>query len=110
MTSFTVYNPRQAGIDQQPVETPGLRAVSAAVELAMAALQNLFLFGKAGIERHAGCFLHHQRQVSRVQRVKRRGQTGRCEIHRIDCIIGGQIARIQCLQAASWFSLCERGR
>jgi hypothetical protein len=47
----------QTGVDQQPVEPSGLRAAIASVEQPLAALENLILFGKRGIERQAGQFL-----------------------------------------------------
>ena len=43
----------QAGIDQQPVEAARLGATGAAVEQALAALENLLLLGKGRIEAQA---------------------------------------------------------
>src|ERR1035441_5522011 len=85
----------QAGGDQQPVETARLGAAGAAIEQAMAALQDRLLLGEGRIERHAGGLLDHQRKIWRVERLKRGGQIGRLEIHRIDRIVTRKVARVE---------------
>src|SRR5262249_28393588 len=63
----------QAGVDQQPIETPCLRAAGAGVKKPLAALENSFLLGERGIERQAGRLLHDERKIGPLDRVERRG-------------------------------------
>src|SRR5476649_1371615 len=70
----------QPGFDQQPVETPRLRAAGAAIKQPMAALQDLLLFGEGRLKRQSGGLLDDQRQVWRLQRVERRRNVDRFEI------------------------------
>ena len=65
------------GIDQQTVETPGLRAIGAEIEHAVAALQDPLLLPERWIERHPCPFQHHQRQIGRVERIERGGKVRR---------------------------------
>ncbi len=55
-----LQSPDHPRLDQQPVEPPGLGAVLAAVEDALAAEHDLLLLGEGGIERNAGGFLDHE--------------------------------------------------
>src|SRR5690242_9958568 len=84
----------EGGGDQQPVEAPRLRAVAAVVIDALAALEDLLLLGKRGIERQAGELLDHQRQVGPVERVECGRHVARLEVDRIDRVVGREIARV----------------
>ena len=59
----------QAGIDQQPVETPGFGAAAAEIEQAVAAAEDSLLLHEGRVERHPRSFQHHQRKVGRVERI-----------------------------------------
>src|SRR4029077_9314115 len=64
----------QAGVDQQAVEAPRLRAAGTGVEQPLAALENALLLGEGGIERQAGRLLHHERKIGPLDRIERGGE------------------------------------
>src|SRR5262249_44843525 len=84
----------QAGVDQQSIEAPRLRAAGAGIKKPLAALENFLLLGERGIERQAGRLLHDQRQIGALDRVERGGEIDGFEIDRVDRVVGGEIARI----------------
>src|SRR3981081_2107501 len=61
----------EAGVDQQPVETPRFGAIVALIEQPVAALHDLLLLDEAGIARQARGFLDDQRQIRRIEPVQR---------------------------------------
>src|SRR3954451_15441378 len=80
----------QAGVDQESIETPRLRAAVASVEQPVAALQDALLLGKGRIERQAGRLLQHQWQIRPFDGVKRGRNVGGLIVHRVDGVIGGE--------------------
>src|ERR1700733_7957249 len=55
-----------SGVDQESIEMPCLGARVASVEHAVAAHHDLFLCVEGRIERDAGGFLDHQRQIGAI--------------------------------------------
>src|SRR5947209_3621514 len=53
----------QPSVDQQPVEAPDFGAAGALEKQSVAALQNLLLFRKGRVERHAGRLLHDDGKI-----------------------------------------------
>src|SRR6266436_323850 len=98
----------QAGIDQQTIEAPSLRPAGARIKYATAALEDLLLLGEGGVERHPRSLERDQREVGCIERIESRGYIGRHEIDGVDRVIGGQVARIACLDASCNLSLVER--
>src|SRR5262245_63617105 len=84
----------QAGVDEQPVEAASLRAAAAKVEHAAAAAEDLLLLGERRVERDPRRLQHHQRKVRRIERIERGRQVDRAEVHPLDGVVGGEIARI----------------
>src|SRR5436190_7985187 len=62
----------ETGVDQQPVEAAGFRAVLAGIEHALAAQHDPLLLLKRGIERNAGGLLDHDRDISCIESFERR--------------------------------------
>lgn len=81
------------GIDQEPIEAPGLRTVLAGVEHALAAQHDLLLLLERRIERDAGGLLDHQRQVGTIDRIHHRLALHRLEVDGVDrvvrCVVAG---------------------
>src|SRR5271169_6032476 len=84
----------QSSLDQHAIEAAGLGAIGTAIEQLHAAHENFFLLGKSGIERHAGCFLNHQRQIGAFQGGERRAHIHRRKDYSVYRIISGEIAYI----------------
>src|SRR5580693_4598462 len=97
------------GVDQQPVEPAGFGAAPAGVKYAPAAQHDVLLLLERRIERDAGGFLNHQRQVGAVDRVHHGGTLHRFEIDGIDRVIGRIIARVIILQLLADAGLIETG-
>src|SRR3954454_22461079 len=74
----------QPGIDQEPVEALCLSAVVAGIEHALAPQHDPLLLLEGGIERNAGGFLDHQRQIGAIDRVHHGRTLHRLEIDRVD--------------------------
>src|SRR5262245_17039363 len=83
----------EAGVDQQPVEAPRLRAAGTGVEQPLAALENALLLGEGGIERQASRLLDDERKIRPLDRVERGGEVDGPEVDGVD---GVKIGR------ASW--------
>src|SRR5262245_11447947 len=84
----------QAGVDQQPVEAPRLRAAGTGEEQPLAALEDACLLREGGIERQAGRLLHHERKIGPLERVERGGEVDGPEVDGVDGVVGGEIAWI----------------
>jgi hypothetical protein len=76
----------QPGVDQQPVEAARLGAAGAAIEQALAALEDLLLLGEGCIERQPGGL--RSPVVGCVERIARRRQIDRREADGVDRVIG----------------------
>src|SRR5713101_3949941 len=83
-----LQSPHEAGVDQEPVEAAGFRAVLAGIEQALAAQHDLLLLLERGIERNAGGFLDHQRQIGPVDGIHHSRTFDRLEFNSIDRVIG----------------------
>src|SRR5258708_18259085 len=88
LKSASLQSVHQTGVDQEPVEAAGFRAVLAGVKHALAAQHDGLLLLERRIERDAGGFLDHQRQVRPVDRVHLGRTLDRFEVDRVDRIIG----------------------
>src|ERR1700690_4111309 len=97
------------GVDQQPVEPAGFVAALAGVKHALAAQHDVLLLLERRIERDAGGFLDHQRQVGAVDRVHHGRTLHRLEIDGVDRVIGRIIARVIILQLLADAGLIETG-
>src|SRR5262249_11276553 len=84
----------QAGVDEEAIEAPRLRAAGASVEQALAAFEYLLLLGERGIERESSGLLQNQGQVWRLDRLKRRGKIDAVEIDGVDRVVGREIGRV----------------
>src|SRR6267142_7211674 len=82
------------GVDQQPVEPFGFGAGLAGVEHPLAAEHDALLFRKRRVQRNAGGFLEHERDIRSVERFKRRGEIAGPVVDAIDGIVGGEVAWI----------------
>src|SRR4051812_26658413 len=71
--------------------------------------QNSLLFRKTCIKRYAGGGLQHQCKVRRIEPLERRTDIGWNEIHRVDRIIGREVAAIERLKSSCPCFLTERG-
>src|SRR5258708_27933442 len=98
----------QAGIDEQTIEAPSLGPAGARVKYATAALEDLLLLGERRVERHPRTLERDQREAGCIERIESRYYIGRHEIDGVDRVIGGQVARIACLDASCNLSLVER--
>src|SRR5262245_11239260 len=98
----------QAGVDEQPVEAAGLRAAAAEIEHAATAAEDLLLLRERGVERDPRRFQHHQRKVGRIERIERGRQVDWAEVHPLDGVVGGEIARIALHDALRHLGLIER--
>src|SRR6202022_4850245 len=66
LTIRALQSPHQAGVDQEPVEATGFRAVLAGVKQTLAAQHDLLLLLERGIEREPGGFLDTRRKIGSV--------------------------------------------
>ena len=104
------YNPwiMPASISK-PVEAAGFGAVLAGVEHALAAQHDVLLLLERRIERDAGGFLDHQRQIGAVDRVHHGRTLTGSKLIGVDRVIGRVIARIVILQLLADAGLVEAG-
>ena len=82
------------GVDQKPIKSSRLRAFLAGVEHAVAAKHDLLLLLERRIERDAGGFLDYERDVGRIECIKRGREVPRPVVDAIDRIVGGEVTRI----------------
>ena len=98
----------QAGIDQQPIETPRFSAAGAEIEQTSAAIEDSLLLHEGRIERHTRPFQHHQGKVGRIERIERGRKIERLEVQPFERIVSGEIARIARQDALSHLGPIER--
>src|SRR5881394_2245536 len=99
----------KARFDQQAVEASRLSAVLARIKQALAAEHDVLLLLEGGIERDAGGFLDHQRQIGCIDRVHDRRALHGLEVHGIDGVVGREIARIVAVELAGEAGFVEAG-
>src|SRR5258705_5967057 len=97
----------QSRVDQEPVEAAGLCAVLAGIEQALAAQHDLLLLLERRVERNAGSFLDHQRQIGPVDGIHHGRAFDRLEVDGVDRVIGRVVARIVILQLLADTGLVE---
>ena len=98
----------QAGIDQQPIETPRFSAAGAEIEQTSAAIEDSLLLHEGRIERHTRAFQYHQGQVGRIERIERRRKIEGLEVQPFERVVRGEIARIARQDALSHLGPLER--
>src|SRR4051794_30501882 len=98
----------QAGIDQKTIEPARLPSPRTIEEQSLAAIENASLFCKRRIERKTGGPLHDQRQIGRIEQVKRGTEIDRLEVQPVDGVIGREVARIMRREAPSKFLGIDR--
>ncbi len=84
----------QPGIDQEPVEAARFGAPGAAVERAVATIEDPLLLGERAVERQARGFQHDQRKIGGIEPVQGRSEDRPAEVDGVDGVIGRVVARI----------------
>src|SRR5262245_27662416 len=107
-TRLRSETPDQARVDEQPVEAASLGATAAEVEHAAAAAEDPLLLRERGVERDPCRLQHHQRKVGRVERIECGRQVDGAEVHPLDGVVGGEVARIALHDAVCHLRRIER--